>query len=139
MSRADRLANAIVAVGGPDKRCGGCGTNAYALARLVLEVLDQLEGDDVTDRRSIFDEAASLVDGDRQEDYGDPVECMKKWADCLRTLYGWDIDAHSAAIAMTQLKLVRETYTRKRDNRVDGAGYLDIADRADTPTVRAVS
>jgi hypothetical protein len=137
MTRTDRLANAIVAVGGPDKRCPSCGTNAYALARLTLEVIDQL-GDDVGERRSIFDEAASLVDGVRQEDYGDPVECMDKWAQILRLLYGWDIDAHKASMAMAQLKIVRETYTPKRDNRVDGAGYLDIADRATEPQIRAV-
>ena len=129
MSRADQLENALEAMGCPDPR---------SVAVLTLEVLDQLE-DDVPERRSIFDEAQSLVDGDRQDDYGDPVECMDKWATILRVLYGWDIDAHKAAIAMAQLKIVRETYTRKRDNRVDGAGYLDIADRADTPPVRAVS
>ena len=130
MSRADQLENALEAMGCPDPR---------AVAVLTLEVLDQLE-DDVPERRSIFDEAQSLVDGDRQDDYGDPVECMDKWATILRVLYGWDIDAHKAAIAMAQLKIVRETYTRKRDNRVDGAAYLDIADRVQhAAPVRAVS
>lgn len=129
-TRVDRLANALDAM--------GC-THPRAHAVLTLEVLDQLEDDDVGERRSIFEEAASLVDGPRQDDYGDPVECMAKWAEILRLLYGWDIDAHKASMAMAQLKIVRETYTPKRDNRVDGAGYLDIADRAAPPPVRAVS
>ena len=126
MNRADHLANALEAMGCPHPR---------SVAVLTLEVLDQLEDDNVGDRRSIFEEAASLVNGERQEDYGDPVECMTKWADTLRVLFGWDIDAHKASLAMVQLKIVRETYTPKRDNRVDGVGYWDIADRTQ---IRAV-
>lgn len=138
--RTDRLANAIVAVGGPEGRCSQCGTNADALARLVLEVIDQLGGDGLTTMPddnvrslvppSVLDEARALVDGSRQDDYGDPVECMEKWAQCLVILFGWDADAHKASLAMTVLKIVRETNRPKRDNRVDGIGYLDIADRS---------
>jgi len=139
MTRADRLANAIIAVGGPDKRCPACGTNAYALARLTLEVLDELGDDDVAfaednvrslPRSGVLDEAQALVDGDRQEDYGDPVVCMGNWAEILRILYGWDIDAHKASVAMSLLKHVREAHRPKRDNRVDGPAYMHIADLA---------
>lgn len=67
MTRTDRLANAIVAVGGPDKRCASCGTNAYALARLTLEVVDQLEEPDVT-------LAGAHLTAVRGERYGTPDE-----------------------------------------------------------------
>lgn len=118
----DRLENALAAMGCPDAR---------PTAVLVMEVLPEIMGELVEiGRRSILDEATALVDGPRQEAYGDPVECLARWAEILRVLYGWDIDAHKAAVAMTQLKIVRESFTPGRDNRVDAAGYLDIADRA---------
>ena len=127
--RTDRLANALGAMGCPHPR---------SVAVLTLEVLDQL-GDDVTladdnvrslHRAGVLDEAQALVDGDRQEDYGDPVVCMGNWAEILKILYGWDIDAHKASVAMSLLKHVREAHRPKRDNRVDGPAYMHIADLA---------
>ena len=55
---------------------------------------------------------------------------MGRWAAILNILYGWDIDAHKASMAMSLLKHVREAHAPQRDNRVDSAGYLDMADRA---------
>lgn len=144
--RADLLANAIVAVGGPHKRCGECGTNAYALARLVDEILDQLTDDidqvmedDVTTGAKLLDEAGSLVNGPRQDSYGEPVDCMRRWADMLRAAFDWDVDAHKAALAMSLLKHVREAYEPDFGNRVDAVGYLEIADRsANVRSIRPV-
>lgn len=125
----DSLENALTAMGCPNPR---------SVAVLTVEVLHDILGEAVSDRRSILDEASSLVDGDRQDHYGDPVECMTRWAEILRILYGWDIDAHKASVAMAQLKIVREAYVPKRDNRTDAAGYLEISDRASHRTIRAV-
>lgn len=121
----DQLANALDAMGCPNPR---------SVAVLTLEVLPQVLDQPATvtelHRPGLLTEAEMLVNGDRQEAYGEPVECMEKWAAVLRVLYGWDIDAHRASIAMSLLKHVRESHKPDRSNRVDGAGYLEIADRA---------
>ena len=72
MTRADHFANALVAVGVPDTRCGMCGTWARPLAVLCLEVLDQLE-DDVT----LAGAELTVIRGER---YGPPdVNFARTW------------------------------------------------------------
>lgn len=126
-----RLENALDAMGCPHPR---------SQAALTVEVLPEiLEECGVTTgvhltavrgERDVLQEASHLVNGERQEDYGDPVECMGKWAEILKLLYGWDIDAHKASVAMSLLKHVREANRPKRDNRVDAPAYMHIADLA---------
>ena len=119
MTKADHLANCLAAV--------GC-SHPRSHAVLLLEVYDELE-DDVTTGARLLDEAGSLVNGPRQDSYGEPVDCMRRWADMLRAAFDWDVDAHKAALAMSLLKHVREAYSPDFANRVDAVGYLEIADR----------
>lgn len=116
--RTDRLANAIVAVGGPDKRCGECGTNAYALARLTLEVIDQL-GDDVT-------LAGAHLTAVRGERYGSPEDNF------ARIWHLWQpiLDAPNLSgeqrvgLCMLAVKLARLIQTPDdEDGLIDLAGY----------------
>lgn len=99
-------------------------------------------------RRNLLDEAANLVDGDRNAQYGDPND------DFLRTSKYWSthaggvfrrklnernisvtkevmdvidglFDTHDVAIMMVQLKNSRLAWSPdKRDHWVDGAGYM---------------
>lgn len=75
------------------------------------------------------DIAISLVDGDRQADYGEPVENMRRIGECWRAAFGWDASPRHVALAMIFVKAVREANKPKQDNLVDVHGYADIAAR----------
>lgn len=79
--------------------------------------------------------AADLISGDRQGAYGnareDFAETAQIWTVVLRRrgllAQGAEIDAHAVALCMVGLKLSREAYKPKDDNRTDGAGYFALA------------
>ena len=83
---------------------------------------------------NILEEANKLVHGDRGADYGHPYTDYACTADLWRALinrrYGLDvpITPDFACLMMVQVKMSREAGKPKRDNRVDGAGYLECAD-----------
>lgn len=77
----------------------------------------------------IFDEAAALLDVDRQADYGDPVANMDRVAAVWSVLLGVEVTGRQVALCMAGLKLVRESQRPKRDNLVDLAAYAEIANR----------
>ena len=85
---------------------------------------------------TILEEAARLVTGDRQADYGPPdqdfARTAKMWEALLQSSITFDdkdcpgflvISPAQVAMCMIALKLSRETHQKKRDNRVDIAGY----------------
>jgi len=89
---------------------------------------------------TVLEEAQRLVQGPRQSSYSHPAQDFRatgrQWGaileNWLRSL-GWeqevpDIPPRIVALMMTNLKLSREAHKPKRDNRVDGAGYLLCAD-----------
>jgi len=80
-------------------------------------------------KQNLSDHALSLVDGDRQADYGDPVENMRRIGECWRAAFGWDASPRHVALAMIFVKAVREANKPKQDNRVDLHGYTDVLDR----------
>lgn len=84
----------------------------------------------ISNRRSLLNEAADLVDGDRNASYGDPLQ------DFTRTAQFWStylsdkvngpvsLDAHDVAVLMALLKISRITWSpEKRDHWADLAGY----------------
>lgn len=105
----------------------------------------------MTQRKSLLDEAASLVDGDRNVQYGDPREDFARTAAywnthlkgvAIRRMYdrGWDTDnewaedflafvesmlsSYDVAIMMMMLKMSRLSWSPdKKDHWVDVAGY----------------
>jgi len=84
------------------------------------------------DDRNVNEIAQSLIHGNRQEDYGDPVENWKRTAsvayNVLPELFARKPKAHEMVMMLQSVKLVREGNKRKRDNRVDLSAYSDIAD-----------
>lgn len=76
----------------------------------------------------ILNDAANLIDGDRNVQHGDREKCHAEIAKLWTWWTGFQIDAHDVAMMMTLLKTARiKTGAYNRDCYVDGAGYLSIA------------
>lgn len=78
----------------------------------------------------ILAEASNIINGDRNEDYGDHEREAERIAQFWTSWYGDrmpggvtpdDVDA-----CMILLKLARERYKHKRDNLVDICGYTAL-------------
>ena len=86
---------------------------------------------------SILEEAAEIIDGQRQTDYGTPernfAAIASMWTIYLRQ--GGRLSAHDEiypediGLMMALLKIAREANTHKRDNLVDAVGYLELSAR----------
>lgn len=76
----------------------------------------------------ILAEADKIV-STRNSEYGDPVKSWNEIAQIVSILTGKDFTAIDCVIMQKVVKLVREKYQWKKDNRVDEAGYLKIEDR----------
>lgn len=131
------------------------GLGRDAIADIQSEIADPY-ADDVyrfaqsepkSHRRDLLEEAISLIDGDRNADYGDPIQDFRRtgnyWsghlagvlerkardagvevpADVMQ-LVETIVDPHDVAIMMDQLKTSRLAWSpHKRDNWTDKAGY----------------
>lgn len=107
-------------------------------------------------KNEILAEADRIINGERNEQYGEPEDCFASiaayWnkflsAQVLRVLEEtrfdndkyipsevWDknyliIDKHDVAMMMILLKVARTNGTKKKDNYVDIAGYAALAAR----------
>lgn len=71
-------------------------------------------------------EADRLVNGDRQADYGHPLDDFTKtgtmWGAILQI--GRDVTPEEVALCMVEVKVARQVHKPKRDNIVDAIGYL---------------
>lgn len=80
-------------------------------------------------RGSILNEAHQLVHGERGAHYGPPHEDFGRTAVMVSALLERKLkeplDARDVALFMICIKLSRESYYPKRDNRVDIAGYAE--------------
>lgn len=84
-------------------------------------------------RGSVLVEAGKVINGERQDSYGNPEDSFAE----IGTLWGWylgrALSPADVAMMMALLKFAREKNQRKRDNVVDACGYLalyaDIVDR----------
>lgn len=84
-----------------------------------------------SNRRDVLYEAADLVDGDRNDQYGDPIADFRATADMwtayLRRTLGLEIknlSPHDVAAMMALLKISRIGWSpNKRDHWTDLAGY----------------
>lgn len=72
---------------------------------------------------SAMDEAVKVVNGDRQEDYGDAKESFERIAALWSPLLGTPVTAKQVALCMIALKLSRATTSDKHDTVVDIIGY----------------
>jgi hypothetical protein len=79
---------------------------------------------------TILQEAQRLVTSDRNEAYDHPYDNFTRIAQIWSAILGIKVSYRQVALCMDGVKLAREAYKSKRDNRIDGAGYwlaLDMA------------
>ncbi len=86
---------------------------------------------------NVFQEAEQIIYGDREQTYGHPAKNLDKiaqqWRLYLLQKYGTDIPvcAEDVCWMMADLKKVRQMNMAKRDNLVDGIGYIGLVSRLD--------
>jgi len=94
-----------------------------------LEVDTPVEADGpesgINNRTSILAEADMLVNGDRNIDYGDPIDDFRRTADMWSAYLNVPLKPHDVAVLMTMLKLSRIKWSpNKRDHWADAGGYI---------------
>ena len=78
---------------------------------------------------TILQEAQRLVCGERNKDYGHPLDDFGKVSGMAMALWGRGPQTpEEHALYMVLVKIAREVNNPKRDNRVDGAGYFATLD-----------
>lgn len=85
---------------------------------------------------TVLAEAQQIIYGDREETYGDPGKNLRhiaeQWNLYLQQKYGitaTHISAEDVCYMMADLKKCRQLHKPKRDNVVDGIGYLALTER----------
>ena len=77
-------------------------------------------------RTDILNEATTLINGDREQDYGPPQESFGCIADMWTAYLGHHVTAADACHMMALLKIARLRNGPNRDSNVDGAGYMAL-------------
>ena len=72
-------------------------------------------------------QAKELVEGDRQDEYGDKLKNHKNIAALWSTFLQKNISAHDVAICMLLVKVARLKHRPTEDCYIDMAGYAAIA------------
>lgn len=113
--------------------CEGPGCRYCAHEEVLEQVREELEASG--EYEPITLEAHGLVFGDRNRDYGHPIEDFSRTA-AFWTAYLGDklkpgeiVTAEDVGILMCLLKLSRQRNREKRDNLVDLAGYAETVQR----------
>lgn len=92
-----------------------------------------------TPRRELLEEAADLIDGDRNVSYGSPTQNFENIAELWNVRFahmlkdGAKFSAADVADAMILLKVARNIAQQKRDNWADIAGYAGCGYEATLP------
>jgi len=74
----------------------------------------------------VLHEAHHVINGERQEDYGDPIETWQRTVDIFNAITGHNLTREEGMIFMISAKLAREANKHKRDNLRDGCGYFAL-------------
>lgn len=79
-------------------------------------------------RGEILSEAKAVINGVRQDAYGNPENNFETIAELWTIYTGHAVTAHDVAIMMVLLKIARiKTGVGTKDSYVDAAGYIALA------------
>lgn len=78
-------------------------------------------------RTQTLQQADNLINGDRQDAYGDASVNFKRIADRWTQILRVDIEPWQVALMMADLKIARMCEGPHEDSFVDGAAYLALA------------
>lgn len=85
-------------------------------------------------KQNVLREAESVVNGQRNADYGEAGDNLgataRMWQAYRDVIGDRPLDARDVCWFMVMLKAARDAHARKRDNLVDGAGYILCAERS---------
>jgi len=76
--------------------------------------------------KSVLEDAYDLVNGDRQQSYGDAHASFDRIAKLWSAYKGIKITAKDVSSMMILMKVSRSVTSSKRDNWVDIAGYAEL-------------
>jgi hypothetical protein len=74
---------------------------------------------------NVLEEANKLVHGERNADYGHPLDDFTKTAKMWSAILGVDVTAEQVGLCMCAVKISRQMNRPKVDNLVDLAGYAE--------------
>jgi len=80
----------------------------------------------MNERTSVLVNAEELINGDRQENYGEPGENFKVIADMWSAYLGSSVCARDVCNMMALLKIARLKNGQHKDSSVDACGYLAL-------------
>lgn len=87
--------------------------------------------DDAPRPPDVLDTARKIVRGDREQDYGPPERNLTRIGVVWGALLDRDpIPPRTVAVMLAGMKVVRAAGRTNRDDLIDGAGYLLLADEA---------
>lgn len=75
---------------------------------------------------SVLQEADRLINGNRQADYGHPLDNYQRIAALWSAILGQPVTAEQAVLCMVAMKMARLCHSLKRDSIVDLAGYAGL-------------
>ena len=84
----------------------------------------------------ILIEAHQLINNERNVDYDHPLDNFNRIRKGWEVIFGFKITEEQVGLAMAWVKIAREVHKHKRDNLVDGAGYLGTVDMVITERQR---
>jgi hypothetical protein len=81
------------------------------------------------DKESLLSQADKIVNGDRNEQYGDAKQAFSEYSDILKTTFNILLTPEEICKVMMAIKLGRLKYKFKEDSVVDLMGYSEILNR----------
>lgn len=77
-------------------------------------------------RTQVLEDASSLINGQRESDYGEPIESFSAIAEMWSAYTGHSIAASDVCHMMALLKIARLSNGAHRDSSNDACGYLAL-------------